>query len=170
MGVAKLAVVCCLVAAALGCELTPGPGNAPKSPGDNFYRLLINGEVERYAPGERYVVTLVGSRTHDVVQQFVRFKITLNPLDPAAARRPSKQGQFQLFADTLTSFDDECTNSVVEADDLPKTEVQVMWKAPPAGSGCVLLKAMVYENSSRWFAEDGQLTKTHLRGYLTVRS
>ncbi|XP_068628147.1 spondin-1 [Battus philenor] len=148
-----------LSGAALGCELTPGRGGAGKSPGDNFYRLLLNGQVERYAPGKRYVVTLVGSRTHDVVQQFTRFKLVLDPLDPAVARTPSKQGQFQLFADTLTKFDEECVNSVVEADDLPKTEIQVMWKAPPAGSGCVLLKAMVYENASRWFAEDGQLSR-----------
>lgn len=87
-----------------------------------------------------FLVTLVGSRTHDVVQQFAGFKIILDPLNPDTRRAPSKQGQFQLFADTLTKFDEECTNSVVEADDLPKTEVQVMWKAPPAGSGCVLLK------------------------------
>ncbi|XP_046978511.1 spondin-1 [Vanessa cardui] len=148
-----------LTSSALGCELVPGEGAGPKSPGDNFYRLIINGDVERYAPDQRYVVTLVGSRTHDVVQQFTRFQLTIDPLDPAAPRSPHKQGQFQLFADTLTKFDEECINSVIEADDLPKTEVQVMWKAPPAGSGCVMLKAMVYENASRWYAEDGQLTR-----------
>lgn len=86
------------------------------------------------------LVTLVGSRTHDVVQQFTRFKLVLDPLDPVAPRSPRRQGQFQLFADTLSRFDQECVNSVMEADDLPKTEVQVMWKAPPAGSGCVLIK------------------------------
>lgn len=155
------ATVCLALALALGraCELRPSGGVAQKSPGDNFYRLIINGEVERYAPGKRYIVTLVGSRTHDVVQQFTKFQLKLDPLDPAAPRSPARQGQFQLFADTLSKFDEECVNSVVEADDLPKTEVQVMWKAPPSGSGCVLIKAMVYENSSRWFAEDGQLTK-----------
>lgn len=158
MAFVKLVAWSWLVAAVLGCDLSPGRGSAPKSPGDNFYRILIT-EVERYAPGQRYAVTLVGSRTHDVVQQFTRFKLVADPLDPAIRRTPSKQGQFQLFADTLTKFDEECTNSVVQSDDLPKTEVQVMWKAPPAGSGCVLLKAMVYENASRWFAEDGQLTK-----------
>lgn len=154
-------VVVCLavsLAAAHGCELQPADA-APKSPGDNFYRLIVNGDVERYAPGQRYIVTLVGSRTHDVVQQFTKFRLVADPLDPAVVRSPSKQGQFQLFADTLSKFDEECVNSVVEADDLPKTEVQVMWKAPASGSGCVLLKAMVYENASRWFAEDGQLTK-----------
>ncbi|XP_037968120.2 spondin-1 [Plutella xylostella] len=146
-------------AAAQDCALRPGDSAAPKSPGDNFYRLILNGDLERYAPGQRYVVTLVGARTHSVVQQFTRFKLIVDPLDPAAPRLPSKQGQFQLFADTLTKFDEDCTNAVVEADDLPKTEVAVMWKAPPAGSGCVLLKAMVYENGRRWFAEDGQLTR-----------
>ncbi|XP_072941725.1 spondin-1 [Epargyreus clarus] len=144
---------------ALACELAPGDGAGPKAPGDNFYRLILNGEVERYAPGQRYVVTLVGSRTHDVVQQFTRFELALQPLDPAAPRSPRAQGHFQLFADTLSKFHDECTNTVVEADTLPKTEVQVMWKAPPAGSGCVLIKAMVFESASRWFAEDGQLTR-----------
>ncbi|RVE42539.1 hypothetical protein evm_012819 [Chilo suppressalis] len=144
---------------AVGCSLEPVGRVGPKSPGDNYYRLLINGDVERYLPGQRYVVTLVGSRTHDVVQQFTRFKLTLEPLGGRDLHAPSRLGQFQLFADTLTSFDDECVTAVLEADDLPKTEVQVMWKAPPAGSGCVLLKAMVYENASRWFAEDGQLTR-----------
>lgn len=153
------AVLLASLAVVLGCDLVPIQTTAPKSPGDNFYRVLINGEVERYAPEQRYVVTLVGSRTHDVVQQFTRFQLILDPLDPAAPRLPSKQGQFQLFADTLTKFDEECTNSVVEADDLPKTEIQVMWKAPPAGSGCVLLKAMIYENATSWFSQDGQLTK-----------
>lgn len=87
-----------------------------------------------------FTVTLVGSRTHSNVQQFTRFQIVAEPLDPASPRSPGRQGQFHLFADTLTKFHEECTNSVTQADDLPKSEVVVMWKAPPAGSGCVLLK------------------------------
>ncbi|GBP54115.1 Spondin-1 [Eumeta japonica] len=142
------------------CELSPeGVEAAPKSPGDNHYRLVVNGDIERYLPEQRYVVTLVGARTHDVVQQFTKFKVTLEPLDPATERTPRRQGQFQLFADTLTVFHEECMNTVTQADDLPKTEVQVMWKAPPAGSGCVLIKAMIMESPERWFAEDGQLTR-----------
>lgn len=45
-------------AAAVGaqdCALRPGDSAAPKSPGDNFYRLILNGDLERYAPGQRYV-------------------------------------------------------------------------------------------------------------------
>lgn len=46
-----------LAGAALGCELVPPQGQtqADKAPGDNFYRLVVNGEIERYAPGQRYV-------------------------------------------------------------------------------------------------------------------
>lgn len=39
-------------------------------------------------------------------------------------------------------------------------QIQVMWKAPPSGSGCVIFTAMVLENSVRWYAEDVGLTKT----------
>lgn len=49
-------------------------------------------------------------------------------------------------------------NTVSEADDLPKTEIQVMWVAPEAGSGCVSLSAMVYEGPRAWFADDGNLS------------
>lgn len=154
-----LVVLASVVASSLACELVAPTSTASKSPGDNFYRVLVSADTERYVPGQRYVVTLVGSRTHDVVQQFTRFKLQLDPLDPSAARTPKRQGEFQLFADTLTTFDEECMNVVMEADDLPKTEVQVMWKAPPAGSGCVLIKALVFENPRKWYAEDGQLTK-----------
>lgn len=46
-----------LASAALGCELAPTQAQMQtgKAPGDNFYRLVVNGEIERYAPGQRYV-------------------------------------------------------------------------------------------------------------------
>jgi hypothetical protein len=50
-------------------------------------------------------------------------------------------------------------NTVTEADDFPKTEIQVMWVAPATGSGCIRLSAMVFENANTWYAHDGQLTK-----------
>jgi len=35
-----------------------------------------------------------------------------------------------------------------------------MWRAPRAGSGCIIFTAMVLENNVRWYAEDGDLSKT----------
>lgn len=38
---------------------------------------------------------------------------------------PKRVGRFQLFGDSLTKFYENCVNTVSEADDFPKTEVQV---------------------------------------------
>jgi hypothetical protein len=34
-----------------------------------------------------------------------------------------------------------------------------MWVAPPKGSGCVRLSAMIYEGKDAWYADAGGLTK-----------
>lgn len=70
---------------------------------------------------------------------------------------PRRVGRFQLFPDSLAKFNENCTNTISESDDLPKSEIQVLWVAPSTGSGCVALAAMVYESSNSWFADDGNL-------------
>lgn len=77
---------------------------------------------------------------------------------------PKRVGRFQLFDDALTEFSSECVNTVAETDDLEKNEIQIMWVAPAAGSGCVALSAMVYENGESWYADDGHLTKIICEG------
>ena len=72
---------------------------------------------------------------------------------------PKRVGRFQLFSDSLTRFYDHCVNTVTQADDFPKTEIQVMWVAPASGSGCVSLSAMVFEGEDSWYSDDGALTK-----------
>lgn len=103
----------------------------------------------------------------------------------------ARVGYFQLFPDSLTTFNEDCINTISEANDYPKPEVgdvlfykninflinllfsvyliihfffldqiQVMWRAPQAGSGCVIFTAMILENNVRWYAEDGALVKT----------
>lgn len=34
-----------------------------------------------------------------------------------------------------------------------------MWVAPPKGSGCVRLSAMIYEGRDAWYSDAGGLTK-----------
>lgn len=108
------------------------------------------------------LVLLLGSRTHTKIQHFTHFTIAAEA--HTGGRRPQvasprRVGRFQLFSDSLTKFNDRCVNTVSEADNLPKTEVQVMWVAPESGSGCVSLSAMVYEGARSWFSDDGQLTQ-----------
>lgn len=74
-------------------------------------------------------VFLVGSRNYLQLQHFTHFMITAEAFDPATNREsiagPKRVGRFQLFGDALTKFYEMCVNTVSEADDLPKTEVQV---------------------------------------------
>nr|XP_016929082.1 spondin-1 [Drosophila suzukii] len=129
--------------------------------GDNGYKLIVADGPNGYVPGKTYNLLLLGSRTHTKIQHFTHFTIAAEAHTGARrpqAASPRRVGRFQLFSDSLTQFNDRCVNTVSEADDLPKTEVQVMWVAPEAGSGCVSLSAMVYEGPRAWFADDGSLS------------
>lgn len=106
---------------------------------------------------------LLGSRTHSNLQQFTHFMITAQAVKEQNGRTvisnagPRRVGRFQLFSDSLARFNERCVNTVSESDDLPKSEVQVLWVAPSSGSGCVSLSAMVYENENLWMADEGKL-------------
>lgn len=77
---------------------------------------------------------------------------------------PRRVGRFQLFDDALTEFNVDCVNTISQADDIPKSEIQVMWVAPASGSGCVAISAVVYENQNTFYADDGQLMKIICEG------
>lgn len=76
-----------------------------------------------------FSVFLVGSRNYLQVQHFTHFMITAEAINIETNRTsvagPKRVGRFQLFGDSLTKFYENCVNTVSEADDLSKTEVQV---------------------------------------------
>lgn len=76
-----------------------------------------------------FIVFLVGSRNYLQLQQFTHFMITAEAFNAQTNRTtiagPKRVGRFQLFGDSLTKFYEDCVNTVSEADDFPKTEVQV---------------------------------------------
>ncbi|KAM8712625.1 hypothetical protein ACLKA7_013027 [Drosophila subpalustris] len=164
---ASIVVVACVVAGAIspaaGCPRAPTHlPHGRRTRGDNGYKLIVADGPNGYVPGKAYNLLLLGSRTHTKIQHFTHFTIAAEA--HTGSRRPQvasprRVGRFQLFSDSLTQFNDRCVNTVSEADNLPKTEVQVMWVAPEAGSGCVSLSAMVYEGPRAWFSDDGQLTQ-----------
>lgn len=59
-------------------------------------------------------------------------------------------GRFQLMGDTLAKFSERCKDLVTHTSAIPKTDVQVLWTAPPAGSGCVVFRATVIEHRDVW--------------------
>ncbi|XP_055383628.1 spondin-1 [Condylostylus longicornis] len=145
------------------CPRAPSAPHGRRTRGDNFYKLILGDNPSGYEPGKTYNLLLLGSRTHNKLQQFTHFTLTAEASNGNGKRGspagPRRVGRFQLYADSLTKFSEKCINTITEADDLPKTEIQVMWVAPAAGSGCVSLSAMVYEGPRSWFADDGELTK-----------
>lgn len=142
------------------CPRQPSGVSSPKTPGDNGYHILVSGEPQKYVPGAIYTVSIVGSRTHARLQRFTRFALGVEPVDPKGIASPQRVGHFQLFGDSITAFNENCINSVIEASsELPKTEFQVMWTAPRHGSGCIVFRAMVYEDDAHWFTDDGALSR-----------
>lgn len=157
-----LTVTACLVITVqAGCPMRPTAEqtSASRTTGDGGYRILVSGKADKYIPNAVYTISLQGSQTHERLQQFTHFTLSVNS-QHAPSNPTARVGYFQLFPDGLTTFNEDCVNTISEASDYPKNEVQVMWRAPPSGSGCVIFTAMVLENNVRWYAEDGALTKT----------
>ncbi|XP_012263260.2 spondin-1 [Athalia rosae] len=151
----------CLVAEAFAlCSMRPSEEltTVQRYPGDGGYSILISGNSDKYIPNAVYTISLRGFPTHSRIQQFSKFTLSVEsqylPGSPI-----SRVGFFELFPDSTTTFNEDCVNTVSEASDYPKSEIQVMWKAPAAGSGCVVFSAMIFESFDRWYAEDGNLTK-----------
>lgn len=82
----------------------------------------------------------MGSRSFDKIQHFRRFTINVESTNDTKNLSPQKVGTFQLFGDSLLKFNEDCVNTLSETNDLSKTEVFFMWKAPPPGSGCVTFR------------------------------
>lgn len=108
----------------------------------------------------------------DYTKEFTNFRIYARAISDADRNKgryttmnPRRVGRFQLFDDPMAEFNIDCVNTLKEADDQhAKSEVQFMWVAPPAGSGCVAISAMVYEKSQSWYADTNQLTKIICEG------
>lgn len=131
-----------------------------KIPGDNGFQIKVNDNKDKYNPGKVYTMYLMGSRSFDKLQHFKRFTINVESADDPGNISPQKVGSFQLFADSLTKFNEDCVNTLSESNDLNKTEVFFMWTAPPPGSGCVTFRAMIFQDSTHWYADDERLSKT----------
>ncbi|XP_044255568.1 spondin-1 [Tribolium madens] len=132
----------------------------PKLPGDNGFQIRINENPEKYIPGKVYTLYLMGLKTHNKLQHFKRFTINVEATNEPGNLSPQRVGSFQLFSDSISKFNEECVNTISESNDSPKTEAFFMWAAPPPGSGCVTFKAMVLQDSTHWYADEGNLTKT----------
>ncbi|XP_047112187.1 spondin-1-like [Schistocerca piceifrons] len=163
----------------IDCRRTPDGSTTPRTQlVDDRFKITVSGNPDSYVPGERYLVKLQASRQLRPPSRFTGFMLTAEPGGEASlaggdeqppaeplryrhhGRGPHGAGAFSLYGDALTRFSDRCPNTVTQTSTSPKAEVQVLWTAPPAGSGCVVFRATVIERPDVWYMDDGPLSYT----------
>jgi hypothetical protein len=140
------------------CNKIPPTQVASPTRGDHGFAVVIAGSPRLYRPGQVYTVTLEGVREDEGVKvKYIDFMIVAESNLPST--EVSGLGTFQLMlGDAMTKFSHRCSHAVEATSALNKEEVSVVWTAPPIGSGCIMLKAMVVERNDFWFMDDGALT------------
>ncbi|XP_022235881.1 spondin-1-like isoform X2 [Limulus polyphemus] len=146
------------------CNREPSGYNKPKTPGDNGFQIKVSGEPQKYVPGEVYTISLQGYRRQYSIQKFTGFMLVVEPKEVVSIfnfgnKASGNVGFFQLYGDGLSKFSDDCPHTIVQTSNIPKSEIQVMWTAPPSLSGCVVFKATITEDKDAWYMDDGGLTK-----------
>ena len=106
-----------------------------------------------------FAVSLKGERILQTPQKFTGFMLVVEPSNdflpswvdgtqrgmmvPVSDYSTRNVGVFSLFGDTSTKFSDRCPNAIVQTSSIPKSDIQVLWTAPPRGSGCVVFRCVL---------------------------
>jgi len=144
------------------CDKTPIGQQPLRNPGDGGFAVSVAGSPNVYRPGQTYTVTLNGFRLQngDIQPSKVKLQdfILVAESELPATENPDL-GVFHLMpGDAMSKFSLQCSHAVRATSAVPKDEIQVLWTAPEAGTGCIQLKAMVVERPDMWFMDDGGLT------------
>ncbi|KAG5839975.1 hypothetical protein ANANG_G00211140 [Anguilla anguilla] len=123
--------------------------------GYNEFRLRVEGDPEYYQPGSTYRVTLFASSP----SYFRGFTLIALREGRDGDKDEDYAGNFQIIDEEDTQFMTNCPPAVTESTPRRRTRIQVFWTAPPAGSGCVILKASIVQKRIIYFQDEGSLTK-----------
>lgn len=85
--------------------------------------------------------------------------IVVEPENPLKILETIATGDLTPVDQTVSKFTPRCPNAIIQTNTLAKSNVEILWKAPPSGNGCISIKAMVFESSDSWFIDDGGLVK-----------
>ncbi|OWF40184.1 spondin-1-like isoform X1 [Mizuhopecten yessoensis] len=137
------------------CSRLPIHTVAQKTGGTGGFQITIKElpKNKKYKPGEIYTVTINGTRPGYTV--FLGFM-----MESISARNDSiNLGSFSFPRDGRVQKAPDCNRTVITHRYLMmKKLITVKWQAPPAGSGCVLMRTAVIEKSNTWYKDDGNLT------------
>lgn len=157
-----LALVLLVPSSTARCDRTPEGNPYARTTTEGRFQIQISGNPETYVPGVQYTVFLRGTINPLEQHKFKEFLLVIEQENADKLRdssHGSSFGYFTLMGDTLTKYSDLCPNAVTQTSPIQKTEIQVLWKAPESGSGCVAFRATVLEQRDLWYMDDGDLTK-----------
>ncbi|XP_076065416.1 spondin-1-like [Oratosquilla oratoria] len=142
------------------CDRSPASLETPKTIGDNGFMVKVSGHSNTYIPGDVHTVTLRSYNSHGAKKKFTKFLLVV---EPANRQRNNygvtNVGTFQLQTDSLSMYSEDCPNAVTQTSPIPKKDIQVLWRAPPSGSGCVIFKVTLVGQNDQWYMDEGRLSK-----------
>ncbi|XP_037024402.1 spondin-1-like isoform X1 [Bradysia coprophila] len=147
------------------CNRTPEGHGALKTPADGRFHIRILENTDKYTPGKTYTIKLEGIDAGQRTMPPLKHKFSGFMLVVEKKSNDSMADHSILTVGTLSRPEGDsltkitCSNMVSHTTTTPKSEIQIMWKAPQVGSGCVVFKATVIEHRDVWYMDDGPLTK-----------
>ncbi|XP_069018910.1 spondin-1-like [Embiotoca jacksoni] len=122
--------------------------------GHHEFRLRVEGDPETYQPGSTYRVVLLATSP----AYFRGFTLIALKEGREGTADDHYTGRFQIIDDEDTQFMTNCPPAVTESTPRRRTRIQVLWTAPPSGTGCVILKASIVQKRIIYFQDEGSLT------------
>ncbi|PNI79205.1 SPON1 isoform 1 [Pan troglodytes] len=119
------------------------------------FSLRVEGDPDFYKPGTSYRVTLSAAPP----SYFRGFTLIALKENREGDKEEDHAGTFQIIDEEETQFMSNCPVAVTESTPRRRTRIQVFWIAPPAGTGCVILKASIVQKRIIYFQDEGSLTK-----------
>ncbi|XP_065219316.1 spondin-1-like isoform X2 [Planococcus citri] len=146
------------------CDVRPKGASGSPNEDDGKFIIEIATTPEKYIPQQLYNVTLKGKNS--VIEgpiQFNGFSITVQPRnmnDVSPILDPNIAGVLEVFPGDMTAkVDEKCPNMVIHTSHIFVSEVIVQWAAPPAGRGCMTLRASVMEQNVWYRNNFGLMTE-----------
>uniref|UniRef100_A0A1A8UZQ3 Spondin-1 n=1 Tax=Nothobranchius furzeri TaxID=105023 RepID=A0A1A8UZQ3_NOTFU len=122
--------------------------------GHHEFRLRVEGDPETYQPGNTYRVVLQAASP----SYFRGFTLIALKEGREGTADEDYAGRFQIIDDEDTQFMTNCPPAVTESTPRRRTRIQVLWTAPPSGTGRVILKASIVQKRVIYFQDEGSLT------------
>ncbi|XP_076878272.1 spondin-1b isoform X2 [Brachyhypopomus gauderio] len=137
------------------CRIQDSPNPVTQRDVQKEIQFRVEGDPETYQPGSTYRVSVYTSSP-----VFFRGFVLVALKEGREGDVPGDfAGNFKIIDEDDTQFMNACPPAVTETVPRRRTRIQVLWTAPPSGTGCVILKARITQKKSVLPFEEGSLIR-----------